>query len=473
MTAAHLTDAPASRRCVVYVRISDDKLGREAGVTRQREACRAEATRRGWTVVDVVTDNDRSASEYATKVRTGYAKVRAMVDTGAADAVVAWSADRLHRRTDELDGWIRATTGRAVTVYVQGGQADFTSAAGKLQARQTGSFSAYESDVRSERVSAAMAQLRELGRWSGGSAFGWTADDVEASPGRWVRRFTGQVHPVEGAAVATACADLLAGKSLSAIAAQWTAAGLATKRGGTWNPTTIRSVLRRASNAALVEHDGRIVGPGNWEAIVDESTWRSVCRLLDNPARRTSTSTGNIHLGSGIYRCGVCGGKLRASRSGRGLASYRCYTMGHVHRAGATIDELVAEYAAAALSATRPVRLRPTDATDPQAEADRLKAKLADLAADYANDVITRDERDVARTIVQTKLDALADLAAPDPARDLVISTGPLSVDGFNALPLATRRMIVARALDVVVHPVGRGHRRDVEDTVTVTAKPL
>ena len=472
MTAAAVLESPALG-CVIYVRISDDKLGREAGVTNQRKACEAEAARRGWPVVAVVVDNDRSASEYATKTRTGYAKVRHMVDTGQVSAVVAWSSDRLHRRTDELDAWIKATHDTVATVYVQGGQADYTSAAGRLQARQTGGFAAYESDVRHERATLAMASLRELGKWSGGPAFGWTWEDAETAPGKFVRRFTGKVDPVEGPAVVTACADLLSGKSLSAIARDWNAAGLTTINGKPFGTTTVRVVLRRGSNAGLVIHRGQVVGPGNWDAIVSEATWRSVCRLLDDPSRRTSTSTANVHLGSGIYRCGVCGGKLRASRMGNGLASYRCAVNGHTHRVAAAIDDLVTEYAAAALSSVRPVRLVPVDKADPQAEADRLRAKLADLAADYADDAISRDEWQTARAKVQAKLDALADAVAPDPARDLVMATGPKTAAEFDALDLAVRRMIVARALDVVVHPVGRGHRPDVADTITVTPKAM
>jgi DNA invertase Pin-like site-specific DNA recombinase len=469
MTAAARM-APATRRCVIYVRISDDNLGREAGVTRQLKACQDEATRRGWDVVAVVKDNDRSASEYATKVRTGYAKVRGMVDTGAVDTVLAWSADRLHRRTDELDAWIRHTHGRAATVYVQGGEADYSTAMGKMAARMNGNMAAYESDVKSERVSLAMAQMRELGQWSRGAAFGWVAVDAETSPGHWVRRFTGKVDPVEGPAIVKACADLLSGKSLSAIAHEWNAAGLASSRGAAFGTTTVRAILHRGANAALVVHKGSVVGPGNWDAIVDEQTWRKVCRLLDNPARRTSTSTANVHLGAGIYRCGVCGDALRSAKSGRGITTYRCRKTGHVARSAAPIDALVTEYTLEALAVVKPVRLRPVDAVDPQAEIDRLRAKLSDLAADYAADAITRDEWTAARGIVQAKLDKLADVVAPDPGRDLVMAT---DADGFTALDLAGRRMLVARMWDVVVAPVARGVRADVADTVKVTPKAM
>lgn len=474
MTTAPAYDAPAIRRCVVYVRISNDKLGQAAGVGRQRKACEEEAARRGWVVVDVVTDNDRSASEYAAKPRTGYAKVRAMVESGSVDTVLAWSADRLHRRTDELDGYIKATNGKAITCYVQGGVADYASAAGRLQARSAGMFGAYESEVRHERLVGVMAQNRELGRWPGRPAFGWTSEPAEVAPGKWVDRFTGRVDPVAGAAIRKACADLLTGVSLSAITREWTDAGYPRPRAtdATWAVASVRSILRRASNAALVAHRGQVVGPGNWEAIVDESTWRKVDRLLANPARRTSTGTVNVHLGSGIYRCGVCGGKVKATAGVSG-PQYKCPAGGHVTRLMAPIDTLVVDFAVEYLATVRPVRLRSVKADDPAVETDRLRAKLTDLATDFAEDAITRDAYVAARTIVQGKLDKLADLVAPDPARDLVLATGPLDAAGFNALPLASRRMILARILDVVVVPLVDGKRTPVEDQVKVTPKPL
>ena len=49
-------------RAAVYCRISDDREGRELGVQRQEEDCRARATREGWAVGEVFTDNDLSAS---------------------------------------------------------------------------------------------------------------------------------------------------------------------------------------------------------------------------------------------------------------------------------------------------------------------------------------------------------------------------------------------------------------------------
>ena len=88
-------DEPAGRRAAIYTRISQDREGAGLGVERQEADCRALAERLGWTIVAVHADNDLSA--YSGKPRPGYLALLADLRAGAADAVVCWHTDRLHR----------------------------------------------------------------------------------------------------------------------------------------------------------------------------------------------------------------------------------------------------------------------------------------------------------------------------------------------------------------------------------------
>lgn len=54
-------------RAVVYTRVSSDPKGAGRSVAEQEKECRAVASAAGWEVAEVFTDNDRSASRYATK----------------------------------------------------------------------------------------------------------------------------------------------------------------------------------------------------------------------------------------------------------------------------------------------------------------------------------------------------------------------------------------------------------------------
>ena len=60
-----LRDAIALR-AVIYARVSSDPNERGRSVSEQEAECRAVCEREGWHVVAVYSDNDRSASRYAT-----------------------------------------------------------------------------------------------------------------------------------------------------------------------------------------------------------------------------------------------------------------------------------------------------------------------------------------------------------------------------------------------------------------------
>src|SRR3954471_16724148 len=89
---------------VIYIRISSDRTGQRAGVTRQREDCERRARERGWDVVAVEEDNDQSAK--TGRRREGYESMLKRLAAGDAQVLVAWSLDRLQRnRSDELRLW--------------------------------------------------------------------------------------------------------------------------------------------------------------------------------------------------------------------------------------------------------------------------------------------------------------------------------------------------------------------------------
>ena len=74
-------------------------------------------------------------------------------------------------------------------------------------------------------------------------------------------------HPVEGPAVAEACAALLGGGTVSGVMREWTRLELAPpqqERRGTsrWNRASIRSILLNPRIAGLSVYRGEIVGPG-------------------------------------------------------------------------------------------------------------------------------------------------------------------------------------------------------------------
>jgi hypothetical protein len=70
MATSEVVELERAQRALIYTRVSKDKRqGRS--VEEQETECRRVCEHEGWTIADVLSDNDRSASRYATKTRTG------------------------------------------------------------------------------------------------------------------------------------------------------------------------------------------------------------------------------------------------------------------------------------------------------------------------------------------------------------------------------------------------------------------
>ncbi|WP_447646762.1 recombinase family protein [Nocardioides zeae] len=295
-------------RATIYCRISKDREGAGLGVGTQEADCRALAAELGATIVSVHTDNDVSA--YSGKPRPGYQALLADVENGRIDSVLVWHTDRLHRSPSELESYIATCEPRGVRTYtVKAGPIDLSTPAGQLVARQLGAVARYEIDHARERMHRAKQRSADSGRWKGGRRpFGYEADGVT-------------IRESEAALIRDAADQVLAGVAIRAIARSWNESGSTTTTGKPWTLHGPRRVLLRPRNAGLMEHRGEVIGEAEWPAILEAEKWRAVVRLLEDPSRRTNNTNSAVRwLGSGLFRCGVCGegsaptARVRASR---------------------------------------------------------------------------------------------------------------------------------------------------------------
>jgi len=143
---------------------------------------------------------------------------------------------------------------------------------------------------------------------------------------------------------------VVAGSSIYAITKEWNRLGPLTPRGNRWRGTQVRQVLLAPRNADLRVLRGRVIGTGNWPAIVPEDIWRGVVDILADPKRRTRRSRARKHLLSGLALCGVCGNVLGSGVNSPGGLIYLCKGCNKVSREGAKLDALVVEAVVARLS---------------------------------------------------------------------------------------------------------------------------
>lgn len=510
-----MPETPA--RAAIYLRISMDREMDGLAIDRQRADCLAIAETRGWEVVREYVDQSRSATD-KTKRRPGYDDLVSGFEAGEFDAIICWDLDRLTRQPRQLEDWIDAAEARGLRLVTANGEADLTTDGGRLFARVKAAVARSEVERKTARQSAAQAQRAAQGRAPKGMRpVGYTV--------------AGDIIPSEAEAVRAIFASFNSGSSLRAIAAALSGETgerippkvpalprhtrtitlernarreeenktLPTQKqrklrpvpdDAPWPPSTVLGILRnpryagystytpkdgqpdggkrRARRASILRDETGEPVRGQWEPIVDEGSWSAVQDRLDSTERVTNrVGTDRRHLGSGLYRCGVCEQRVRA-HTGR----YRC--AGHVTRSREQIDA----YVTAAIRA----RLARPDLADllPNRNEPRLheikaaigahRAKIARAQRDYDAEVIegrdlkrVRDYEEAAITVLEAER---VRLAASATAGAVLGAQDPVAA--FGAADLGAQRGVIEALCEIRLHGHPRGVKAFNPDTVAI-----
>lgn len=335
----------------IYTRISFDKgiaKGEEGLATdRQEKLIRQMLAAKGWSAGKVYCDNSVSATKAQGK-RPAYEQMLNDWEAGAFEAIAAYDLDRLYRHPTQLEHLIDLSESRGLMLATVGGDADLSTDNGRLFARIKAAVAKAETERRSERQKAAFAQKRQMGGnfWRGKRPFGLELD--------------GSLRQEEAEALKVCAEKLLNGATLASCVAYMKEQGIKTTFGGEWTVTPLRRTLLHPRIAGMLEHDGELL-PGNWEAVLEETTWRSVGSVLADKNRQRFRSTRDTsYLLSGIIEC-ECGRKAYGVKvhTGNGKKNqrhvYRCQVPGdsetHVSKAMAQTDDLVIGHTLALISA--------------------------------------------------------------------------------------------------------------------------
>ena len=182
--------------------------------------------------------------------------------------------------------------------------------------------------------------------------------------------------------------------------------------------------------------------------MIDVDTFHGLLAYLSDPSRITNISFERKYIGSGVYRCGECGGPMRvqyagAGRGQRGVRVYACRAFKHVIRSGEPVDEFV--------TALVLERLRRSDIHQLLRDGNRvnvaelrtrraaLQARLDDLAAMFAAGDIDASQLRRGTEDLRVQLSGvdsvLAEVARTSPVVDLVAAGDALKAcwDGLSA----------------------------------------
>lgn len=289
----------SGERAVIYRRQSSDPRNDELGISRQLEVCQRVATARGYSVEQVITDNDVSASKHG---RPGYGELIRLMQCGGIDVVLILRIDRLLRLNDELEELIAVVEHYPVRVVTAEGEIDLSTAQGRLLARILVSVARNEIEVKSARHKLANRQKAAQGLpYASWRAFGYEPDGLT-------------IREPEAAVLREMARRVIVGHSYHEIATWLNSIGQRTARGNKWYAAGVRQILRFKRYAGIREYDG-VDYPAQWLAIFDAESWERLQlairqRTMNYP---TGTPVARKYLLTGLLYCGICGGAMNGS----------------------------------------------------------------------------------------------------------------------------------------------------------------
>lgn len=303
-------------RIIGYVRLSRASREESTSVERQRQLIERTCAARDFELIDIVEDVDVSATRTRLQ-RPGLNEVRRRIRAGEADAVMVWRLDRLVRSV--VDVGILLDEGLQIISATE--SLDTTTPMGRAMVEILQVFASMEAKTIGLRVSASQEHLRKVGRWPGGVIpYGYRVIPHPDGPGKAL-----EPDPHEAAVVRRMADEILAGKSVYAVAVDLNREGIKPRRSAEWNPTSIQRIVRSNSVLGRVKIRGELLRDDNgvpvvmWEPILpveDVVRLAAITEWVPTPGRAEATAAGRrrkaSRMLSGLLQCPGCGGNLIA-----------------------------------------------------------------------------------------------------------------------------------------------------------------
>ena len=321
----------------IYVRQSLDRDGNGEAVDRQLASCRLLAKAREIVVLEEIVENDVSASKGA---RPGFEHLLEGLRQGTFSTVIVWHTDRLYRRVNDLTRLMDIAEKHDVSIMtVKAGDLDLSTPMGRMFANMTASVARYEVEQKGERQqSANRTRAHDGHRFFVQRPYGY-------------ERIDGDIRVVESEAqiIREAINRVIGGESWYSIAKDLKLRGVVGIAG---RPFSYQNLMQRATNpanAGIRTYLGDVVSEdGKWPAIVDRVTWDRLQNVIANRRRSQTWDTKIKYLGSRLYQCGKCGGRMVVSRDYKsgGTPVYQCENLDsrrNLERVDALVEAAVLE----------------------------------------------------------------------------------------------------------------------------------
>lgn len=421
-------DSPA--RAIIYVRVSA-VMGRGEDLTSpelQEQAARDYCTRRGYVVVAVLVDIDKSGRSWS---KRQVEQAVQTIERGDADVIVCWRWSRFSRNLRDYviqTARIEQAGGRLEAALEE---TDPATAAGLMQRDLFAVLAQWESRKIGEQWRETQDRRRRDGL--GHTTYprlGYRIVGKTLVPDEDTRHLPGELYK-----------RYLAGDGAPQLAAWLNALGVRQPRSGErWAPKSVRRYLNSGWAAGLLRVGDTYI-EGAHEPVVDERTWRAYLRERDSRRDQPARLVTPGHPLSGLVRCPGCQRAMRIKRmpARRNPAATRrrtmicCETFGCERRGYVSADRAVAAVLAwlrpiaddvdvsqAALAADRASRaVAKVDRRQLEAELVKIEQRMARLTVDLASGLVLPGDYQAARDLLAAaRRDAKTALAGAERATE-------------------------------------------------------
>lgn len=234
-SATPALDTGSPRRAVGYARVSTDKQAAE-GVSLEMQAgkIRSYCELHDLALVEMLVDDGRSGKDLH---RPQVQRLLAMIRDGAVDAVVVYKLDRLTRAPRDLYLLVDDVFNPCgIDLHSVSEHIDSRSPAGRAMMGLMGVFAQMEREVIGQRTREALQHKRRCGERLGTTPLGFTTP----APGQPMLPVPSELETVER--LLDLCDE---DRAFAEVAQILSHEGRATKRGGFWHASTVRSVWTR------------------------------------------------------------------------------------------------------------------------------------------------------------------------------------------------------------------------------------
>jgi len=231
--ASRIAEKLAAKKAAIYIRVSTHwQVDKDSLKVQRRELIAYVTLVLG--ITDYVVFEDPGYSAKNTD-RPEYQAMMDRVRTGEFTHLVVWKIDRISRNLIDFAAMHDELQSLGVTFVSKNEQFDTSSAIGEAMMRIILIFAELERKTTAERVTAVMLSRASDGQWNGGRVpFGYS----------WSKEAkTFSIVPEEAKAIRRMAELYEQYQSLLYVAKYLNDAGIVTKTGGQWTPTTVRTIL--------------------------------------------------------------------------------------------------------------------------------------------------------------------------------------------------------------------------------------